>query len=210
MKELTFLLIGWLLGLFGPWLADLIQKPYRRAQIKRSLFIELKRLRVQIAALVYVIASHKGLVDRLLIESLHPIFTSGETAYENVLPPEVLNTVLTWSDSQIAALSNSAEKRGAGLNLKNYDAPFLSASIPSLSLFTPEFQRRALGIHAQLALINQEIDVARNNLEKTFASSLSEINHAAILSNIAVSYDHIFRQSRRLIDLIGTILTKEK
>lgn len=210
MKNLAFLALGWLLGLFGPWLTDLIQRPYRRAQIKKSLFIELKGLRYKIGSVVFVIASHNGSVDRDLLEWLEPIMNSGETDYENVLPPNALKSLLSLSDAQIQQLAGSAEKRGDSLNLKHYDDPFLTASISSLSLFAPEFQRLALGIHSQLTLINEEIDVAQASLEKTFVPSLNEATHAAIRSNLSMSYNHIGAQARRLADLIGRILEKKK
>jgi hypothetical protein len=187
MKNLAFLTLGWLLGLFGPWLTDLIQRPYRRAQIRKSLFIELNGLRYKIGSVVFVIASHNGAVDRSLLEWLEPIMNSDETDYENILPPNVLKSLLSLSDREIEQLASSAEKRGDSLNLKHYDDPFLTASISSLSLFTPEFQRLALGIHSQLALINGEIDVANGSLEKTFVPSLNEATHAVVRSNLAIS-----------------------
>ena len=210
MKNLAYLTLGWLLGLFGPWLTDLIQRPFRRAQIRRSLFIELNGLRYKLGSVVFVIASHLGSVDRQLLEWLEPIMNSGETDYDNILPPNALKSLLTLSDTEIQQLASSSPSRGDSLNLKHYDDPFLSASISSLSLFSPEFQRLALGIHSQLALINEEIDVAKGSLEKTFVPSLNEATHAAIRSNLTVSYSHISSQSRRLVDLIGLILEKKK
>jgi transposase-like protein len=45
MKNALYIILGWLLGLISPWVAELTQRPYKRAQIKKAIFIELKDLK---------------------------------------------------------------------------------------------------------------------------------------------------------------------
>ncbi|HEX8652261.1 MAG TPA: hypothetical protein VF708_15575 [Pyrinomonadaceae bacterium] len=205
MENILFLILGWLLGLFGPWLTELIQKPYRRAQLKRSIFIELEDLRRKIAAVSFIIASESGAVDRKLLEWIEPIMSS-----EDSPQARGVKAMLGRSDEELQALSQAWKTSGGGLNLKKYTLPFLTSQMTSLSLFTPEFQRLALDIYAQLSILNEEIDVARFNYEKTFDNSLSKNSYAAVRTNLEQTYQNIAGLCRRLSETIGLILKKEK
>ena len=47
-KDFLILILGWSLGCFSPWIAELIQRPYRRNQIQKSIFIEFKEQRYKL------------------------------------------------------------------------------------------------------------------------------------------------------------------
>ena|SRR5438128_888099 len=75
-KTILSILLGWLFGLLSPAIVGLIQRRYRRSELRRSLFIELEGLRVSLAALIYVIACNDGAVNRELLELTEPILRS--------------------------------------------------------------------------------------------------------------------------------------
>ena len=62
MKNVLYILIGWLLGLVSPWVAEIFRRPYRRSQVKRGMFIELGDLRAKLASLVLSIEMNRGQV----------------------------------------------------------------------------------------------------------------------------------------------------
>lgn len=210
MENLLFLIIGWLLGLLGPLLTYLFKKPYLKRQLRSSLFVELRDLRFRLAHVVFVIASHNLTLDRRLVEWLKPILHSDKVSYSNVLSVESLDLMSSLDDDQLRALVMSMPSTGDSLTFKKYRLPFLTANISSLSLFTPEFQRLALDILAQLEMMHEQIDVSRFNYEKTFETSLSDDQLHAVHTNLKHSYEVISEQSRKLCDTIKTLLERRR
>lgn len=210
MKEALFLILGWLLGLFGPWLTDLIQKPYRRAQIRNSLFIELRELRYKLAGVVFLLASNSGTLDRQKLEWAESVMLTDKAHYEDSAVVEALRSVLKSNDAQLQVLAHHAQGQWEALKLKKYFLPFLSSQITALHLFTPEFQRLTLEIHSKLAIVNEEVDAYRFYYEKTFDSSLSNNSRAAVLSNLRETSRHMEIACRKISNNIELVLQKQK
>jgi hypothetical protein len=49
IRPAIYVLLGWMLGLLSPHLVDLILRPYRRNDLKRSIFIEIEDLKPKLA-----------------------------------------------------------------------------------------------------------------------------------------------------------------
>ncbi len=188
-KTIIAILLGWLLGLLSPPIVELIQRRHRRAELRRSLFIELEGLRLTLASNVYNIANNDSAVNRELVELVEPILRSDKTFPESKPTADLLSSLLKLTDDQIA--SKMASKKSAGpISLKKIAVPFLISQLSSLYLFSPEFQRIALKICSRLAIINEEIEVAAFNYKKTF-DSLSQQNQTIVVANFLQSYRNI-------------------
>lgn len=76
MSNALYVLLGLLLGLLGPRIIELIQRPYRRSELRRSLFIELEDIKGKLAMTSYSLADRSGTVDRAFLNWLEPIMRS--------------------------------------------------------------------------------------------------------------------------------------
>ena len=196
------------LGLLSPPIVELIQRRHRRAELRRSLFIELEGLRLILAANVYNIADNDGTLNRELVELVEPIMREDKNFRESKLTAEVLGSLLKLTDEQFAI--KVAPKKPAGpISLKKISVPFLISQLSALYLFSPEFQRIALKICSRLAIINEEIDVAAFNYRKTF-DRLPQPDHATVVTNFLQSYRNILGLCRLLIDDVNLLLSMKK
>ena len=212
MKEILLIAIGWLLGIFGPPLTELIQNRRRRPQIRNSLFLELRELRYQLAMAAFILASNNGAVNKKLIEWVAPVIRSANWRKQ---PPymqmeEVLKPLLKLSDDELQAMSARSKGEAESFYFGKYSLPFLSSQIASLYLFTPEFQRLALDINSKVQMLNEKIDFYRSNHEKTFDSSISNNSRAAVHLNLTNTSQYIENLSRQVSDQIDGILERKK
>ncbi len=197
--------LGWLLGLFTPWLAEIIQRPYRRSQVKRAIFVELRDLRAKLTSVVLQVEMNRGSLDAATLKWFQNLAQSDPVPFRKLggMPWELIENV---TDEQVKAVSRlNASPANVKLNFKRYSVPFLDTHLSALNLFCVEFQRLAHGIRGQLLLMNQEIDVAWFYFQRTF-DSLSELNRSIIQGNHEMSHDFIGRTARQIVDDITTIL----
>jgi hypothetical protein len=207
-KTIIAIVLGWLLGLLSPPIVELIQRRHRRAELRRSLFIELEGLRLILAANVYNIAANNRAVNRELVELVEPILRSDKVFSESNKAADELGSLRQFTDEQIANVM-AAKKPAGALSLKKIAVPFLTSQLSSLYLFSPEFQRIALKICSRLAIINEEIEVAAFNYRKTF-DRLPQQDHATVVTNFLQSYQNILGLCRPLIDDVNRALSMKK
>lgn len=200
-----YIILGWLLGLLGPRIIDLIQRPYRRAELRRSLLTELEDLKVKLALVACALADRGGMIDRAFLEWLEPIVRTHKGEFSDLPIADTIKGLLGRTDDELRAISQISQRAGRAPGLKKYKLPFLTSQITSLSLFSPEFQRRILQVNARLGMLNDEIDMAWFNYTKTFDSSLSEDNRMIILGNLEQSYQTIMRMCRDIVCSISFI-----
>src|SRR6266487_5073237 len=192
----VYVILGWLLGLLSPQLVDLIQKPYRRALIKRSLSVELLELRPKLAALVYLLTSQTGDLNRTSIQWIQKMMGDKKRPDSEMTVAEGLSLYLSFTDEQIQMATQVRANPRDNLTLHKATLPFLTSQVTSLSLFSPEFQRLALEIQANLAVFNQDIDFISFNFQKTFDSNLSTRNHEALQTNMETARSSITQVAR--------------
>jgi hypothetical protein len=205
--KIMCVVLGWSLGLFSPPIVELIQRRYRRNQLRKSLFVELEGLRVTLAHLIYVIAGNSNSITRERIQLIEPILRSDESFPQNQEIAKYLHDVLTRTDQEIAVIM-AAESPNGPLTLKKISIPFLQSQLSSLYLFSPEFQRIALKIISRLAIINEEIDVADFNYRKTFDRPPQQ-ERAMMVVNFLQGYQNILGLCLPLIDDVNLLLSLE-
>jgi len=206
----VYVLLGWLLGLLSPHLIDLIQKPYRRVLIKNSLFIELLELRPKLAALVYLFTSQTGDLNRTSIQWIQKMMGDKKRSNSEMTIAEGLSLYLDFTDEQIEMASQLRANPRRNLTLHKESLPFLASQVMSLSLFSPEFQRLALTIQANLAVFNQDIDFISFHFQKTFDSSLSTRNHEALQINMETARSSITQTARQICDQITELVALDR
>lgn len=207
------LVIGWLLGLLSgtltPLGVDWIRKRYRKEEILKGLFNELKEIRSRLAASVYLMSARYGTYDREFLECVHPICVEDAGI---VFRPEMIQSLerlIGRTDEQIAEVAERERLTGeysARSTNKKYLLPFLDSNMEHLSLFDAEFQRRAIQIRTHLNMLNEEAELGRFYYEKTFDSGISPENHEILCRNLDVCYRNIVGHSRTTADRITDLI----
>lgn len=207
MNNVYYILLGWLLGLLGPRIIELIQRHYKKKEIRESLFVEFQDIRGKLAMNAFLAASRSDCVDRALLKWVEPSLRACKHSYEVYSLADKVKPLLDLDDSQLHAIY--AVQKGGTFGLKKYALPFLNSQITSLHIFSAQFRQLALGIQAEITMLNEEIDAIWFHYTKTFDSSMSQQNHAIIRKNIEKSYETIVRISHDVIDKIERILSME-
>jgi hypothetical protein len=157
---------------------------------------------------VWIIENNREEFNREINIWVENILLSDKGPYEKFDVKETVSKWLEFTDEEIQA-AKTIKPKWETLKLKKFNLSFLNSQIPSLHLFSPEFQRMCHEILGRIATINEEIDVARFYYEKTF-DNLSETNRAIILNNSRQTYEHIRMFAQDTADKIGILLTLEK
>jgi hypothetical protein len=212
-ENLLFLIIGWLLGHLGAFITHLVQRPYRRRQIRRSISVELNELRFRLATTIYVIAAATGNLDRKMLNWLDPIITEAHNPVTITFDLDNFRKFTSLSDAEInhcnARARREYETSVGGLQLKKMAAPYLSSQLDSLSLFSPEFQRLALELLALTEVYNEHLEDVRSSFEKTFDSSLSDRSRLAVRINLRNSHQQALGLAKQLAGIAGLLLDKK-
>lgn len=197
----VFILLGWALGLLSPRIVEIIQRPYRRDELRRSLFLELEGLRITLAAYLFIHAHNNGTINNKLLQVIEPILRTDKFFPEVGDVADAVKSLSGYTDEQLATLKTITKNKGA-LNLKKFQLPFLTSQLSSLYLFTPEFQRLALKICSRVSAINDEVERAMFSYQKAFDTSSPE-SHAVLVANLEQSHQSVAIICRPLIDDIA-------
>ena len=206
--DFVILVIGWVLGLVSPLLADRIKKPYRRKELLASIMVELKELRVKMAMVAYLMQTKTGNLDRSFLQWLKNSVADYDGPIEPSPPTDVLDRLAELDDAQLAALvapraANAVKK---SLTFKKGAMPFTESRMHELSILPLELQRKLLDVRSHVELYNEDVDLAWSNIEKTFNPDMMAANKAAILGNITASYGYLATRAKDIADKITKIL----
>ncbi len=206
MESVGLIIVGWLFGLLSPAVSEFIQKPIRRSQIKKSIDIEFRRLRFQLVNSVFFIGVSRGLFNRQILEQFNAIEKQDRSPLYDEAIHEASDRFLQLSDENLFSALRSQQDPNATYTFKKSSIPFLSSNLSQLQLFSPEYQRRALEVAADLSLINDSIDYAALNIDRTFDQNLSEHNLKMVMMNVDYAYKAIFSSTRKIADNIEALL----
>jgi hypothetical protein len=204
--------LGWLLGILGVHVVERVRDSYRRGEIRKALAVELNELRVRLAITAAEMRQRSGTLDTSFIAWIKPILAEYRGFYSKSGLLEGYESLERWGDEKIRQVLEvwNAKRGDTGLHLKKMAAPFLTASIPSLTLFSPEFQQIALEVAARLENINEEEGAAWFYMQKTFDPNAGAENLKKLKANAESSYRSVGRMSEDVASLIGKLLAVRK
>ncbi|MBK8464570.1 MAG: hypothetical protein IPL32_01950 [Chloracidobacterium sp.] len=200
--SLTPLIIGWLLGLLSPLLGEFIQRPSKRRQIKKSVFVQLRHLRYQCAGLAFLVRGQAGTLNRAFVEWTANILDKDKGEFDSAGLYDQVRSFLKLDDRQMAITARAASE--PVLQMRRISIDFLVAQVPNLHLFQPEFQRLYHEILGSVAIINSNADMLRSYELKTF-DDLPSDKHAAVLQNHRNASQHIGNLAEQCAKLITDI-----
>lgn len=202
MKEALYITLGWLFGLLSPRIAIGIERYYKRNDLKKAIFSDLKNLAVRLTAVYSKIQMHLGIRDKESLKWEKYIYEK----YRDNCPKSVLEAI----EKMIQAPDEHFEKatslfkadENISLSLKTYSLYFIVSISEQLSIFTPGFQREILEIRSQVDILNEEIEMTKFHYQLTFDSSCMKTNGSIIRTNLKNNYNEIQHRCKIIVDRI--------
>lgn len=117
------ILLGWLLGVLTPGIAESIRRPYRRRDLTRAVVDEMLGLQHTMAWVVYKTRSRRGDLSDAVLDRILPIVESdnGPDRSEEII--KAMREVRKEPEGQRNSLNQALRKPNAGFTLKKYDIP---------------------------------------------------------------------------------------
>ncbi len=205
-ETILLILLGWILGMVSPLILDEIRKGRRRVEVETVIRTELNELRLKLVELIYVTRMHLGTFDKDLLDWINPIAKRYQGAQPNEPFIQGLNLMSTFTDAKLEAYVRSQSgNRHVGLSLKKYTLPYLESKMDHLGMVPEKLQAQMLAIKAHLEIINEEVDLARFYMEKTFDSSLEEAIRSIVDQNLTGRYKAVTTGAKHTVDLINKL-----
>ena len=205
LYQILFLVLGWILGLLSPVVADLFTKKRHQAEVRRGLLVELAEVRFSLVSTTLAVAGTVGAWDREYLGWLKSALESYRGARDEDRKPlqETVTGLLNLDDQQLAA---AARSMGSPVSpaLRKYRLPYLESTMDHVATLGPSAQRQLLEIQAQVGVINDLLDDIRFCLGKSF-DSLPPSTRQAIHASLQNSYRAVLHTSRDAADLIGKV-----
>lgn len=202
MKEALYITLGWLFGLLSPRIAIGIEKYYKRNDLKKAIFSDLKNLAVRLTATHSTIQMHLGIRNKESLKWEKNIYEKyRDKCLEGVL--EAIEKTIQAPDELFKKATNLFKAdENICLGLKTYSLYFIVSISEQLSIFTPGFQREILEIRSQVDILNEEIEMAKFHYRLTFDSSCMKTNGTIICTNLKNNYNEIQHRCKIIVDKI--------
>ena len=205
LYPILFLVLGWILGLLSPVVADLFTKKRRLGEVRRGLLVELAEIRFSLASTTLAVAGTIGAWDREYLTWLQSALQSYRGARDDDRKQlqDTAAGLLNLDDQQLAAAASSM---GSPVSpaLRKYRLPYLESTMDTVATLGPSAQRQLLEVQAQIGVINDLLDDIRFCVGKSF-DSLPPSTRQAIDASMQNSYRAVLHSSRNAADLIGKV-----
>jgi hypothetical protein len=187
LEPVFTILLGWLLGLLTPTIADRIRRPYRRRALVLSVIDEMLQLQHTMAAVAHKIRGRRAAVTDKFLDKILPIVEgySGPDRTEGYL--KALKESRAQSEDERLAAHRRLRNPNVGIQLRQYSIPLLATQMADLSICGSDFLRSVLNIRYQLDLFNQVAHYTQSMSDKTFSNPTPE-DRTALIQNQEEAY----------------------
>jgi hypothetical protein len=207
-EPVLFVVLGWLLGILSPQIAERIRRKYRIKEVTKALVTELGELQYTLALSCWVYSVRTGSVTEDLLDWLGVIVENYKGPMASPATAESLRAIRSAPIHMHAELHRRMVSEGTesnrGLSLKTESLPLLMAHMSELPLFPLNFQAAILRIKGQLEKYNQHVAYLQSQYDKTFAVS-DEENRKALRSNLQDGYRQLTEQAKQICRLIAML-----
>ncbi|MBC8179580.1 hypothetical protein H8E88_00505 [candidate division KSB1 bacterium] len=208
-KNLSYLLVGWFLGLLSPLIISLFQRRKNKNEVEKCLFSELDETRYKFVCLLYSLTGTRGQWNHEFFEWINPYYDSYQGIYQDKRMLKSLNEHLKLTEEQISFLNkNNTDSPNKSKSLKKYYLSFLESNINYISLFSVNIQRQLLDLRSQMLVFNDLVDESQKYHFMTFDSSLSDENQNIVKINIEGLFDSVIKRSKYIIESIDGLISK--
>jgi DnaJ-domain-containing protein 1 len=207
MNEVLYIVLGWLFGLLSPRIIDSIKAHYDRRNLAAAIRSEAEDLQYRAAATSFLLVQRFGEVTDEYLTWISPKLH----AYAGNEPIEAVRRFVASlleapAEQRLALATRMRAQAGEGVSLKNFSASLIDSSLPSLAEFPVDYQKRVHEFRSQLAVLNQEIDRAKESLKMTFDSSMSNENHDRLVSDLNSKYRFIEGTCRNVCNKLQALI----
>jgi len=206
LVTLVSVFLGWLLGITSTVVVERIRSRKLRKALKVMLRSELTELRYMMAFLVLSLNILLGEFDDKIRQWVKPIVLSYDGPNKAEGLKIVLEKTANTDDRIFREYARLQQTQGKGKSLKKYYMPFFESQMQNLPLLDFKLQTGLHDVHTTLSCINQSIEEYRWYFEKTFDSTLGELNPGILSYNITQCYQAIATHGRKLADRISALL----
>ena len=205
IEKLTFLALGWLLGLLGPVIADAIKRKRENILGRAAILTELTELAGILAVAAYGVHMRLGTADRKFLEWLE------DTLEQYAITPKLqgfiprIRTHLSRTDDELHTLAkHTSADDGTGVMLQHYPVPLLDARVSAIWSFDTSFQRQLLEIRRNVAIIDDVVDRSHKYFDMTF-TTLEGKNHDLVAGNLTQTYALYAQRAMAIVDQIKSL-----
>jgi len=202
VEKLTFLALGWLLGLVAPVIVDAIKRRRENKLGRLAMTSELRELGCMLSTAAYGARMRIGTADRRFLEWLkNDLEHHASTAELQAFLPN-LSKQLSWTDDELKAVAaHMSAEDGKGTMLQKYLVPVLDTRVAALWSFETSFQRELLAIRQHLGLLDDIVDRSRKYFDMTF-TKLEEDNYRLVTENLEQCYSLYAERAERIVTMI--------
>jgi len=195
----TFLtiLLGWLLGLLTPGIAERIRRSYRRRDLTQAVVDEMLGLQYTMAVAAHQIRARRAGVSGAFLDKILPIIEGYQGPYRDEELIQGLRESRSLPEATRAEVHQSMRRPNVGILLRQYAIPLFVTQMADLAICSIDFQRSVLNIRYHLDLYNQTVVHAQSLFEKTFNKPSPE-DREALIANQEAAY----REAAQRIDII--------
>ena len=198
------LLLGWLMGLLSPGIAERIRRGYRRRDLVRAVLDELLGLQHLMAIVAYRIRARRSEVTNDFLDAIIPVLNNykGPDRIEGMI--EAIKTSRNIPEDERTTIHEAMRKPNVGLSLRQYSLPLITTQISDLTICSLAFQRAVLHVRFHLDLCNQFVPYSQALNDRTF-SDLSPENREAVITNLEQGYKEYGDRAERIVEAITAI-----
>lgn len=188
LETVLTILLGWLLGLLTPGIAERIRRPYRRRELIWAVVDEMLSLQHTMAIVAYQMRAMRAEVSDSFLDGVLPIIEAYAGPDRNESFIKGLRESRRLPQGQRAAAQQALRQPNVGKKLQQYAIPLFSTQIADLAVCSLDFQRSVLRVRYHLDLYNQAVPYTQSLFEKTF-NNPSPDNRAALIANLERAYN---------------------
>lgn len=155
LETILAILLGWLLGLLTPAIAERIRRQYKRQELMDAVIDEMLGLQHTLATVAHLVRLRNADLPDAFLDGFLPIFEGYEGPDRKEALVEVLKNIRNVPEGQRSASLRSLREPNAGMALQQYAVPLFTTQVADLAICSLDFQRSVLRIRNHLDLFNQ-------------------------------------------------------
>jgi flagellar biosynthesis regulator FlbT len=189
--EIIYILFGWLLGLLSPTIINYIKQHYERKKFFTAAKLELTDLQFHLCLTGMLLAQRYGNLSRDYLVSIRLIVDkyNGEEKTEEVIL--LIDSILDANDEQyLVMIDHLRGEDGIGLSLKNHSTILIDSNAVQISQLPISLQSKIYEFKNALNIYNQNVSEIKTTFNRTFDSTLTDINHEQVVEDLKARYAH--------------------
>lgn len=154
-----------------------------------------------------LLAQRFGDLDRDYLNQVKSILDNydGGEKPQNIVT--FIESMLGSTDEKFAAIAaHLRAEEGVGLSLKSHTTILIDSNAVQISELPIDLQSKVYEFKNALNIYNQEVEMAKNILDRTYDSALTEINHQRLSNGLEAKYADLQGVCTRVCGKIQGIL----